>query len=473
MAVRWVLGDRRMREHEARPVSTHRDWPFQCGLAGRLSALFVLVWAGMSGCAGAPANFGPTRAVARTRASELLTGLQQRFTNVDRSPAAAAAVARIDRGVFTPAQVFEDSATWNVLQADSVRAMMVAGHFARDRFVVAKVGDAPQPRDLAASRDEIRLARVARDQYEWSTSVDQMLGAVKPNDIGRVVNAMLAAPAVIGDGDLHAETVAAFPRSSEVLGQLFSLDSVQRTSRNDGTVLVSLVMHTHPDWLAARYPAFASYLRTYLNPMRLRSIVRDAAGGEWFDLDFASNRLALRFRADRDGHLAPIDGAPRSMPDSVSLVSDFRTKVWLFSVGVTGLASDVVITQTGQMLSAHMRFRQEPRWHLPLAVAHFVKGSLHRPFEGDGAQYRVAVTDVGNDRTLLQRDGDVTVQESMIMRWFGGLGARALGEFAGAAETQENAYFASIFAALRDDVDSALGGPATVAGEVDAGGKRP
>lgn len=473
MAVRWVLGGRRLREHEARPVSTHRDWPFQWGLAGRRSTVFVVLWACLSGCAGAPSSFGPTRALARTRASELLTGLQQRFTNVDRSPAAAAAVGRIERAVFTPAQVFEDSATWNVLQADSVRAMMVTGHFARDRYVVAKVSDAPQPRDLAASRDEIRLARVARDQYEWSTSVDQVLGSVKPDDIGRVVTAMLAAPAVVGDGDLRAETVAAFPRSSEVLGQLFSLDSVQRTSRNDGTVLVSLVMHMHPDWLAARYPAFAGYLRTYLNPMRLRSLMRDADGGEWFDFDLAANRLALRFRADREGHLAPIDGGLRSMPDTVSLVSDFRTKVWLFPVGVTGLTSDVVIGQTAETLSAQLRFRQEPRWHLPLAVAHFVKGSLHRPFEGDGAQYRVAVSDVGNDRTLLLRDGDVTVQESMIMRWFGGLGARALGEFAGAAETQENAYLASIFAALHDDVDSALGGSATVAGDVDAGSKQP
>jgi hypothetical protein len=471
MAARWVVGIEPTCKQGGGPVSTYRDWPFRwLRIAWRLG---VGVWLVLgTACKDTPAAFGPSRAVARVRANELFTGLTQRFTNVDRSPQAVNSLTRIDRAVFNPSHVFDDSAVWNVLRTDSVRAMMLVGRVVDDRYVVAQVNEATAPRDLAASRDEIRLARVGHDQYQWSTRVDQALGSPTPEDVGRIVSSMLAAPAATNEDVLRTETLAAFPRTSVVMGRLFSIDSLQRTPREDGTALVNLVLALHPDGLQTEYPAFATYLRTYLNPLRLRSVVRDAAGGEWFDLDLGGNRLRLRFRADREGHLAPLDGEPRPMPDSVLLVSDFHTKVWLFSIGMTELTSEVTLMHSAQTFGAALSFQQEPRWHLPLAVSHFVKGSLRRPFEGPGARYRMSVSDADGNGTLLLREGDVTVQQSMIMRWFGGLGTHAFREFYGPAEVQESAYLASVFSALRDDVDAALMTPATVAGEVDAGAKK-
>ncbi len=473
MAARWVVRLRPFYERNRRPAPAHRGWSFYWPLTPRAIGIVLGLGLGGSACKDTPAAFGSSRAVARTHADDLFTSLHRRFTNVDRSPEAAGTLARIDRAVFTPSQVFDDSVLWNVLRSDSVRVMMLTGHVAHDRYVVAQVNETAAPRELAASRDEIRLARVGHDQYEWSTFVDQVLGAVMPEDVGRIVSSMLAAPAATEETALHAVTAAAFPRSSEVLAKVFSVDSLQRTPSDDGTTLVNLVVGLHPDGLQAEYPAFATYLRTYLNPVRLRSVVRDAAGGEWFDLDLGANRLRMRFRSDRDGRLAPIEGPPRAMPDSLMLVSDFHTKVWLFSIGMTGLTSNVALTHTSQSLGAQLTFRQEPRWHLPLAVSHFVKGSLRRPFEGNGAQYRVAVSSADGNHTLLEREGDVTVQESMIMRWFGGIGAHAFREFSGPAEIQESAYLAAVFSALHDDVDAALMSPATVAGDVEAGAKKP
>ena len=473
MAARWVRRLQPWYEKSERPAPMHRDWPSNWLKTAR--GIGIGLWLGFAAaaCKDTPAAFGPSRSVARAHADELLTGLQQRFTNVDRSPEAAATLLRIDRALFTPSQVFDDSATWNVLRSDSIRATMLVGRVVHDRYVVARVNEAAPPSDLAASRDEIRLAQVAHDQFEWSTFVDQVLGAVTPEDVARVLGSVFATSAATDESALRTETVAVFPKSTEVLGKVFSIDSLQRTPREDGTALVNLVLKLHPEGLQSDYPAFAKYLRTYLNPMHMRSVAHDAAGGEWFDVDFSASRLRMRFRSDPDGHLAPIDGPRRPMPDSISLVSDFRTKVWLFSVGMTGLTTDVTMTHTSQLLSAQMTFRQEPHWHLPLAVAHFVRGSLRRPFAGPGAQYRVAVSNMDGDRTLLQRQGDVTVQESTIMRWFGGLGARAFSEFSGPAEVQESAYVAAMFGAIRDDIDAALGSPATVAGDVDGGRKRP
>ena len=437
------------------------------------AAVAVICASSVAACSDTPAAFGSSRATAQAHADELFTGLSERFTNVDRSPAAAATVEKVEGAVFTPSEIFKDSVAWNVVHSDSVRALMLAGRPVRDRYTIAEVNNAPAPRDLAASREEIRLARLGHDQFEWSMFVDQVLGSITPEDVDRVIGSLLTAPAMTADADLRSATGATFPRSSAVLAQLFSLDTLHTVGRGDSTALVDLVIGVHPERLQAQYPAFAGYLHKYLNPVRLRSVLRDSAGGEWLDLELASNQLKLRARADREGRLAPIDGVRRAIPDSLTAVSDFRTRMWLFSLGLSDLVTDVVITHAPHVLSWQLRFHREPRWHLPLAISHLVRGSLRQPFMGDGARYRVAVTNAVGDRTLLEREGDVTVQESAIMRWFGGLGSHAFREFSGPAEAQESAYLASLFTALRTDVDAGLAGPATVAGDVGPPSGRP
>jgi hypothetical protein len=433
----------------------------------------VGIWAASAAaCSDTPAAFGTSPSAARAHADELFAGLSQRFTNIDRSAAAAATTEKIEGAVFTPSGIYDDSVVWNVVRADSVRALMLAGRWEHNRYTIAEVDKAPPPHDLSASREEIRLARLGHDQFEWSMFVDQVLGSIAPEDVDRVVGSLLTAPATTADADLRSATGAAFPRSSAVLTQFFSLDTLHREGREDSTALVYLVIGLHPDRLQAQYPALSAYLRKYLNPVHLRSVLRDSAGGEWLDLELAGNQLRVHARADREGRLAPIDGARRAIPDSLTAVSDFRTKMWLFSLGLSDLATDIVITHAPHLLGWQLRFHREPRWHLPLAISHLLRGSLRQPFMGDGARYRVAITNAVGDRTLLEREGDVTVQESAIMRWFGGLGAHAFREFSGPAEVQENAYLASLFAALREDIAADLAAPATVAGEVTPSGPK-
>jgi len=86
-----------------------------------------------------------------------------------------------------------------------------------------------------------------------------------------------------------------------------------------------------------------------------------------------------------------------------------------------------------------------------------VKTPLRRPFADEGASYRIAVRDTTGGPTLLTRSARIVVQESTIMRWMGGLGATAMGDFSGPSDAQESAFFVEVLAALRADLRTAPG----------------
>jgi hypothetical protein len=103
-----------------------------------------------------------------------------------------------------------------------------------------------------------------------------------------------------------------------------------------------------------------------------------------------------------------------------------------------------------------MRFRREPDWHFPLAVNNLIRTSLKHPFKGDGITLRVSVRDRAGPQTLLSRRAGVSVQESAIVRWLGGLGNSAMSDFAGRADAEENRYVYDVLTALRGDFVAAL-----------------
>ena len=76
-----------------------------------------------------------------------------------------------------------------------------------------------------------------------------------------------------------------------------------------------------------------------------------------------------------------------------------------------------------------MRFRREPKWDLPLATERLIRSPLRRPFEGRGSELRLAVRDDLGSQAMSVRQVRTAVRESAIMRWLGGLGATAFGDF--------------------------------------------
>jgi hypothetical protein len=422
-----------------------------------VSILTIAAALALVGCRDTPLAFGPTAAAARDRGDELLAGWQERFTNVQRSASFSDARAMLGRGALTPAHAYDDSSAWTTSPPNGPHGLTVAGHFAGDHYIFAVVPTAARPQHLADARHEVRLTPLGHNQFEWTTSVDQALGSTTADDIDRIVTSMLIDAATTPDGALATQSRAAFPHAAATLGRMFSFDTVRTTPHADGTATVHLRYTIHAAGLEPTYPAYAAYLRKYVSPARLRFTLSDATAGEWFELLLDHDVVTIDLRATREGHFAPLTGPVRPMPDTLTLLSDVHGKVWIFSVGMTELLSEFSVLHTPHERGWYLRFQHEPHWHLPLFADHFVKTPLRRPFADEGASYRIAIRDTTDGPTLLTRSARIVVQESTIMRWMGGLGATAMGDFSGPSDAQESAFFVEVLTALRADLRAAPG----------------
>jgi hypothetical protein len=98
------------------------------------------------------------------------------------------------------------------------------------------------------------------------------------------------------------------------------------------------------------------------------------------------------------------------------------------------------------------RFRREPDWQLPPFVEKMLRTPLRRPFEGGGTVLTFAVRDSAGAQTLAMREFRLAVQESKIMRWFGGLGSSALKDFRDGAEEEFDRFNGETLGALHADL---------------------
>ncbi len=407
-------------------------------------------------CAGPlPASF-TSPATGRAAATDLLTSYADRFTNVERAPRFESARQKLSRFALSPSGIYDDAAVWTSTAADGSRALEVEATTVGGQYQLTPRANAPIPDRLGDGRHTIRLARAADGVYQWATSVEHNVGrfhAAAGTDVFVAALARLEQPAAT----VRAELPTTFPRTSAVLGRLFSLDAVRTAPDVDGTTRVDLQISARPERLrAAGMPAFGSYVDKYVNGTRWALALEDGHGARWADLRSAGGKMELHLRL-RDGQLQTLDGAPRAIPDDVLLRTDLSTKFLLFDVGAEQLVGDFTFVRTPRERGWSVRWRQPPHWHIPLGMRHLINGALNRPFSGTGMHSAFLLRDPasGAGGTLLVRQFDVTVQESTLVRWFGSIGARAMSDHSTAVETEENRLFADVFRALRADVDAA------------------
>ena len=416
------------------------------------SLVLAIACATVIACRDTPAAFGPTPTLARANADDVTTALAERFTRVERPPALADAIARITRSPFAASKLYDDSTLWTTIHPDGEKALLITGSYVGDHYSFTARADAPPPDRLGNARHEMRLARISSGVFEWNTSVANAIGPITADDVGRIVQSLLAAGAREDEPTLRAGVSAAFPRTSSVLGQFLSLDTLERTALEDGTARLHIVVTMHPDGIKERYPDYAAYLDHYITRVRGHATVVDTSGAPWVEVEIDRASYALTLRATREGHFAPVTGVPRPIPDSLELRAAVSTRISLFSVGFTDLVSPVRLVEAPHERAWVVHFRHEPHWHFPLAVDHFIKSPLRRPFANDGASFRIGVADTAGRQTLLARATHLTVQESGIMRWIGGLAGNAIGAYSGAVEIEGDAVIAETFGALRDDL---------------------
>jgi len=402
-----------------------------------------------------PNALGPDRQTARANAEGLFNGLATRFDNVQRAPKFLQARTKLGRFALSPSGVYGDTSVWTSAGPDSTRTLSLSGSHTPTGYLFAPRASVPTPSVAGDARHVIVLRRRGESEFQWETNVDHAIGAVRARDVAAALTAWLGAPEHLAFTRMRADNRELFPRTSRVLGELFTLDTIRVTPQPDRSESVLVRFRMDPDRLKSTRPNFAKYLDQYVSPARYRVRLTDGRGAIWLDASGSDNVFAINYRV-KGGELLALTGAARPMPDSLLIAVDFSAKFMIFRVGVSSLVGDFRFLRTEGERGWLVNFRREPEWRFPLAVSHFIRTSLRHPFKGDGITVRVTVRDRPGAQSFLAREADIAVQESGIVRWLGGLGNSAMSDFAGRAEVEENRYVFEVLSALRADFVAVL-----------------
>jgi hypothetical protein len=400
-----------------------------------------------------PNTLGPDRRAARANADALFGGLAARFDSVQRAPKFYQARSKLGRYALSPSGVYGDTSVWTEVRPDSTRTLTLLGTHTPTGYLFTPRASVPVPNTTGDARHIIRLHRRGESEFDWDTNVDHAIGSVAARDIASALTAFMSAPQQ--SANVKVESQALFPRTARLLGELFSLDSVRAAPVGDGSVSVLVRFHMDPDRIKKTRPNFSKYLDKYVSPARYRLRLQDGRGATWLDAAGSDNVFSISYRV-RDGQLLALAGPPRPMPDSLQIAVDFSAKFMIFRVGVSSLVGDFAFVRGDDERGWLMHFRREPDWHFPLFTNNLIRTPLRYPFKGQGITLRVSVRDRAGAQSLLSRQASVSVQESAIVRWLGGLGNSAMSDFAGRAEVEENRYVFEVLSALRADFVAAL-----------------
>jgi hypothetical protein len=354
-----------------------------------------------------------------------------------------------------PSKVFEDTAAWTG-SSGAVRLLETQGHYADGRYLLASHPGVPAPRNPADARHLTTLSKLTDGEYRWDTTVDFALGIARPTEIATVLSRLIASGERANEREARAALLAGAPRTAAALGTAFSLDSLRPTPLADGSTEVTLVIAVRSDLLKGRYPAFADYLRKYVEPAQYRALVSDRAGVAYADVSARERLLTIRVRT-MHGQIVALTGPPRPMPDSLVLAADFKTKIKHFTVGFHALSMELLHARQGEMDNEWVvTARREPQWDLPFATARLLRAPLRRPFAGEGSLFRLGVRGDGTGPTVLVRQSRLFVKESAILRFLNSLSSTAMADFESKVEREGNAWLREVFFAMRDDARAAI-----------------
>lgn len=395
---------------------------------------------------------GPGRTVA---ADQFTTAIALRFGPIDRGPRFDAARPRLARAALVPSRVFDEPGLWTAGEGEW-RQLDSFGRRNGEAYRLEVQPSAPPPRDPGDYRARLRLERVEDGRYEWTMRQELAVGCLRPEEAAEAVTALFRSAEGVSVAEALARAAQAFPRAAAAFSRLFHLETLELLPENGGATAVRLAIRAKPDRIRETAPRYATFLEKVAEPMRASATASDTSDATWWRLELAELLWTLRFRV-RDGSLVPLEGSSeRRLPDQLRVRIDFSTKAGLFTIGVRGLVADVTLTRTPHEKGYTARYRQAPDWRLPFLVKPFLKKSLRFPFEGPGSFSTYALRGASDGPTELVRDYGIRVRESWIVKWMGGLGDSAVGEFREGAESESDRYWGECLHALRDDVMSLL-----------------
>ncbi|MEO6529246.1 MAG: hypothetical protein ABIP93_21685 [Gemmatimonadaceae bacterium] len=433
----------------------HHFCPTRVAWLARRALLTLPLLVTATGCRDTFAGFG---AGARARASsdQLFGALAGRFTDVTRNAKYEYARIQIARWALSPSRVFEDSAVWTG-SSGAVKLLETHGAFADGRYTLASRSGVSAPRNPADARHITTLSKLSDNEYRWDTTVDFAVGAAQPTDIATVLARLIASAERSTEREARTTLLASTPRTSAALGLLFSLDSLRPTLLPDGSTAVTLVIAVRADLLRRRYPAFADYVRRYVDPAQYRFVVADRGGAPFVEGSARDRLLTIHIRT-LHGQIVPLAGPARSLPDTLTVLADFKTKMKRFTVGFHGLSMELLHARRGTTNNEWVvTARREPEWDLPFATARLLRAPLRRPFAGEGSLFRIGARAEANAPTVIVRQSRLFVQESAVLRFLNSLTGAAMDDFRTKGEREANAWLRELFFAMRDDARLAVG----------------
>ncbi len=419
----------------------------------RLGAATLLL--ALAACRQVGPAFGPNIPLARQNADEFFYSVGSRFTNIHRPPRIIHARAQFGHYALTPSGVYNDTTIWLAVGPDSARLFGDDGRFSYDRYVVTARLSTTPPDALTESREIVRLRRLTSSEYEWFTNVDVALGRIGAKYIADVLAATLKAGEGRSPAAIRADYTTSFPRTTAALGRLFTIDTLRATPDGDGATTFDIAIRLTPEILKATMPHYAAYIDKYISKGKYRITLVDKTGARWFDAQASDYYMRFRVRS-KGGHLAPLDGAVRPMPEALTIHVDLAMKILVFTVGWTDMVGELNIINTPHERGWAMRFNKEPEWRLPPTVGYLLKSPLRRPFQDPGIPVRISIRDYPGSQTLLNRRGTLVVQESGILKFLNRLSGTAVGDFLGPSEREANRFNADAFRALRADLGAIL-----------------
>ena len=398
---------------------------------------------------------GRTGNDARRHSSELLSSLALRFGPTRRDPVFDRVRPILAAYALAPSRIFGAPGIWTRTSGES-RAITFWGAREGGSYRMAVMANPPRPGSFADYRGEWRLERLRGDEFEWMALEELALGHATLGDLSRFSSALLRGAGSSPPGEAAALLRSELPRTAAALGRLMSLDSLLLRKDAFGCTEVAVEASLHPNDIRAFAPLYARYLDDVLMGTRFEATATDSMGGSWWHAKFWNGRMALRLRT-QDGHMVPLSGPPRPMPDSVQVTSAGSSKTGIFRSGYHGLVFNLEFSSAPGEKSLCARFPKAPEWDLPFLVPLLLRGALNRPFEGDGAALAFALEETPGEGTVVKRRYRIAVRETWIIRWMGGYVAGAVNEYR-RGEEEADRFTAEALFALRDDVLALLAG---------------
>lgn len=417
--------------------------------AVRLVAILSFAALCTGGCRDVASALGGSPGEARVNADRLLYSLAVRFGPVQQAPGYEEVRSKLSGSALVPSRIFDDSSLWTASNGD-VRDLILSGRPTPDGYLLGSRDGPDAPQEPGEYRRSTRLRKVGEDQFEWTVRDELAVGTISSGEVGAALEKLLVAAEHSDPEQIRAAYESNLPRTTRALERLFSLDSIASSPAPGGGTLIFLAIQLDPERIATEFPEFSRFLRRYGSPVQMEVTGEDSSGSTWWSANLDDDRTTVRFRVF-DGGLAPLEGAPRPIPDRIRLRANVSTRIKIFDIGASDVKAEVEFRLGPEHTGVTVRFRQEPEWHFPPLVERLIRSSLRRPFAGEGAVVRLWAAPSG-ERTTLAREYRVTVQESTILRWLGALGSGAFDDFRGGAEQEYDRFVGEFYVALRQDL---------------------